>query len=114
MKSKSRGVLDTPLARGMTASSKRGPQYGGAFLARCIFAASIHQLRSSAKRGNACSSAFPPSPIGLPSADSVCEIGPAAIPWRDAPGLCKNLPPKKTEGVGNAGCPLHPQPRVQR
>jgi hypothetical protein len=24
-----------------------------------------------------------------------------------------NYPPGKTEGVGNAGCPLHPQPRVQ-
>src|ERR1700737_3399787 len=56
-----------------------GTQYGGAFLARCIFAASIHQVRSSAKRGNASSSAFPPSPIGLPSADNVCEIGPTAI-----------------------------------
>jgi hypothetical protein len=31
---------------------------------------------------------------------------------RDAkrPRLCWNLPPK--EGVGNAGCPLHPRPRV--
>jgi hypothetical protein len=29
---------------------------------------------------------------------------------RDAPELCMNDPPK--EGVGNAGCPLHPQPRV--
>jgi hypothetical protein len=37
-----------------------------------------------------------------------------AFPRRDAPGLCKNLSPKKTEGVGNAGCPLHPQPRAQR
>src|SRR3979411_568000 len=33
-------------------------------------------------------------------------------PRRDAPELCMNLPPYKTEGVGNAGCPLHPQPRV--
>src|SRR5260370_37219850 len=24
-----------------------------------------------------------------------------------------NPSPRKTEGVGNAGCPLHPQPRVQ-
>ena len=30
---------------------------------------------------------------------------------RDAPELCMNVRP--TEGVGNAGCPLHPQPRVQ-
>jgi len=29
--------------------------------------------------GNARSSALPPSPVGLPSADSVCEIGPTAI-----------------------------------
>jgi hypothetical protein len=33
-------------------------------------------------------------------------------PRRDAPELCMNLPPYKTEGVGNAGCPLHPQARV--
>src|SRR5258708_10205552 len=31
-------------------------------------------------------------------------------PRRHAPEPLKNLPPK--EGVGNAGCPLHPQPRV--
>src|SRR5713226_5482829 len=30
---------------------------------------------------------------------------------RDAPEALMNLPPK--EGVGNAGCPLHPQPRVR-
>src|SRR5712691_2649161 len=29
---------------------------------------------------------------------------------RHAPEPLKNLPPK--EGVGNAGCPLHPRPRV--
>jgi hypothetical protein len=29
---------------------------------------------------------------------------------RDAPEALLDLPPK--EGVGNAGCPLHPQPRV--
>ena len=42
---------------------------------------------------------------------------------RIAPGLCKNHSPqkkkeaqatlKRREGAGNAGCPLHPQPRVQ-
>jgi hypothetical protein len=30
---------------------------------------------------------------------------------REASEACLNLPPK--EGVGNAGCPLHPQPRVR-
>src|ERR1700732_3132408 len=36
-------------------------------------------------------------------------------PSRDAnaPGLCMNLSPRKTEGAGKAGCPPHPQPRVQ-
>ena len=29
------------------------------------------------------------------------------------PSFCKNRSPRKTEGVGNAGCPLHPQPRVR-
>src|SRR5229473_4507505 len=34
-----------------------------------------------------------------------------AAPRRDAPELCMNPSPK--EGVGNAGCPLHPRPRVR-
>ena len=34
-----------------------------------------------------------------------------ATPRRDAPEPLMNLSPKKTEGVGNAGCPLHPPPR---
>ncbi|WP_420831365.1 hypothetical protein [Bradyrhizobium acaciae] len=54
-------------------------QYGGALRARCALAASIHQLKSSAKRGKARSSDLPPSPIGFPSADKVCAIGPALI-----------------------------------
>ncbi len=52
---------------------------GGAFRARCALAASTHQVRSSAKRGNARSSALPPSPIGALSADSDCAIGPTLI-----------------------------------
>jgi hypothetical protein len=35
------------------------------------------------------------------------------FPRRDAPELCKILLPPKTEGAGNTGCPLHPQPRAQ-
>src|SRR5260370_40952616 len=34
-------------------------------------------------------------------------------PRRDAPGLCVKLSRLEKEGAGNAGCPLHPQPRVQ-
>jgi len=37
----------------------------------------------------------------------------SAFPRRDAPGSCMKDSPGKTEGVGNAGCPMHPQPRVQ-
>jgi len=38
----------------------------------------------------------------------------SAIPRHDMPGLCVNdSRPKKPEGAGNAGRPLHPQPRVQ-
>ena len=33
-----------------------------------------------------------------------------ATSQREAPEALMNLPPK--EGVGNAGCPLHPRPRV--
>src|SRR6266851_4876779 len=35
-----------------------------------------------------------------------------AFPRRDAPELCLHSSPRN-EGVGNAGCPLHPQPRVR-
>ena len=28
------------------------------------------------------------------------------------PGFCWKMFALKTEGVGNAGCPVHPQPRV--
>ena len=37
----------------------------------------------------------------------------SAISRRDASESCKNRSPRKTEGVGNAGCPMHPQPRVR-
>src|SRR6267154_27472 len=63
-----------------TGGAASGPhQYGGCFFSRCAVAASIHHARSSANRGNACASALPPSPVGLPSADKVWPIGPAAI-----------------------------------
>jgi hypothetical protein len=32
----------------------------------------------------------------------------SAFPRRDAPELCVKPAPRKTEGVGNAGCPPHP------
>jgi hypothetical protein len=38
---------------------------------------------------------------------------PSAFSRRDAPELCKKFYPRKTEGAGKAGCPLHPQPRAQ-
>ena len=34
-------------------------------------------------------------------------------PRRDAPGLLPETSAPKTEGVGNAGRPMHPQPRVR-
>src|SRR5215813_10538289 len=54
-------------------------QYGGGLRRRCAFAASTHHMRSSAKRGNARSSAWPASPTGSPSVDKVCPMGPTAI-----------------------------------
>jgi hypothetical protein len=30
------------------------------------------------------------------------------------PRVCYLIAPQKIEGVGNAGCPMHPQPRVQK
>src|SRR5258705_9165008 len=81
MESRSRGVLDTPCAGydGWLRLLLHPPQYGGFFRARCALAASIHQARSSANRGNDCASALPASPTGLPSSDKVCAIGPTAI-----------------------------------
>ena len=38
----------------------------------------------------------------------------SAISRREAPEVCVNFFwPSITEGAGNAGCPLHPQPRVR-
>src|SRR5258708_27179367 len=37
----------------------------------------------------------------------------SAISRRGAPEFWMNLAPGKTEGVGNAGCATHPQPRVR-
>jgi hypothetical protein len=38
-----------------------------------------------------------------------------AFPRRPAPEFCNEpFAQQKSEGVGNAGCPLHPQPRVQK
>src|ERR1043166_10330765 len=53
-------------------------QYGGGLRCRCAFAASTHHMRSSAKRGDARSSAWPAPPAGSPSADKVSPIGPTA------------------------------------
>jgi hypothetical protein len=36
----------------------------------------------------------------------------AAFPRHTAPESCQQRPPQKPEGVGNAGCQAHPQPRV--
>ena len=46
---------------------------GGKRRARCAFAASAHQARSSANFGNASSRAFPAAPDGAPSQSRVCE-----------------------------------------
>src|SRR3982074_2187273 len=45
--------------------------------------------------------------------DDIVRPHRSAFPRRDAPELCMNHSPKKTEGVGNAGSPPHPQPRVR-
>jgi hypothetical protein len=38
----------------------------------------------------------------------------SAFSRRDAPEVCNNLVPQKTEGAGKAGCLAHPQPPVQQ
>jgi hypothetical protein len=40
------------------------------------------------------------------------KIRDLAIPRRDAPELCMNHSPRKSEGAGNAGRSMRPQPRV--
>jgi hypothetical protein len=37
----------------------------------------------------------------------------SAFSRRDAPEACRKFPPLEGEGVGNAGCPVHPQPRAR-
>src|SRR5229473_5343632 len=46
-----------------------------------------------------------------PRNDGVCSKHHVAISRRNAPELCIYLSPPM-EGVGNAGCPLHPRSRV--
>src|SRR5205085_6026622 len=38
----------------------------------------------------------------------------SSISPRDAPEVCMSFVPLKTEGAGKAGCPMHPQPHVQK
>jgi hypothetical protein len=38
----------------------------------------------------------------------------AALPRRDSPGLCGYFGPLHTEGAGNAGRQVRPQPRVRK
>src|SRR5262249_6284539 len=57
-------------------SSALVAQYGGFLRSRCALAACVHHARSSAKRGNAPSSASPGFPVGSPLTSSVSEIGP--------------------------------------
>ena len=40
------------------------------------------------------------------------NINTGAFSRRDAPEFAGIRPKKVTEGAGNAGCPVHPQPRV--
>jgi hypothetical protein len=47
-----------------------------------------------------------------PRNDRVCKYT-SAISRRDASEVCEKTSALKTEGVGNAGCPMHPQPRVR-
>src|ERR1700682_1157727 len=37
----------------------------------------------------------------------------SAISRREAPEFLSEHRPSRTEGAGNAGCPMHPQPRVR-
>ena len=38
----------------------------------------------------------------------------SALSRPNSPELCKDNVPRKTEGAGKAGCPMHPQPRTQK
>ena len=53
-------------------------------------------------------------PVGscgaAPGTQDTC-IRPLAT--QTAPELCINFVPRKTEGAGKTGCPMHPQPRMQ-
>jgi len=52
-----------------------------------------------------------PAPSGASRNDAIVYAHKFATSPRNAPEALMNLSPK--EGVGNAWCPLHPQPRVR-
>ena len=53
-------------------------------------------------------------PTNSPHSKSVKQPHPhtPAFPRHDLPELCFSHHPRKEEGAGNAGCTMHPQPRV--
>jgi hypothetical protein len=48
----------------------------------------------------------------FPGDDDIVRKHTFAFSRRHAPEVCENFSPLKTEGVGNAGRSMHPQPRV--
>ena len=63
-----------------------------------------------ASRSLSSGGAFCANPLARNNLKSRCE---SAIPRRDAPEFCMNRFAQRNEGAGNAGCPMHPQPRVR-
>src|SRR5450755_1180502 len=57
----------------------------------------------------------PQKELRLPSSEFILKLQKrVCAPRRDAPEGLPLIAPLKVEGVENAGCPLHPQPRVQK
>src|SRR5438128_3893398 len=74
-----------------------------------VIASEAKQSRAgAAKRKSGLLRRFAPRNDGAPTSDA-CPRSRGAM----RPGFARTVRPKKTEGAGNAGCPMHPQPRVR-
>jgi hypothetical protein len=122
------GPVRSPSGRGFSFKSSLGESYGARLRnslrtpsSDSVFKQPAPSLRAQAKQSISAAQkkewiASRSLSSGAHSRDPLARNDVATIPHttspsrRDASEALMNLPPK--EGVGNAGCPLHPQPRV--
>ena len=104
------GILDHPHSRVMTRGglSQRFSRF------KCQTATTVPTPSLRAKRSNPLRRAKKEWIASSLSLLAMTLEYDSAFPRRSAPELCLHFSPLKSEGAGNAGCPLHPQPPVQQ